>query len=72
MDTRLVIVIGFLAAIQFALQGWCLYNLWAKEVAPRNEKLVWTIILALFGLLGPIIYLAWGRYHLGEQQPQDS
>jgi hypothetical protein len=71
MDSSLTVVIALLAAVQFALQGYCIYSLWAKEVAPQNQKLVWTVVLILFGLLGPVIYLAWGRYRLGESRNQD-
>jgi hypothetical protein len=70
MDSRLTIVIGVLAALQFSLQIYALWSLWAKESAPRNQKIVWTMLIMIFGLLGPVLFFTIGRERLS-QGPRD-
>ena len=74
--TRLILVIGMfseimellplvapLLVIQLGLQVFCLLDLWKfnKERREKQDRLVWTIVVVLFGLLGTIAYIVFER-----------
>ena len=49
-----------LAVIQYGLQIWGLIDLTNREHV-RGKKWVWVIVIVLGEMLGPIIYLLFGR-----------
>jgi hypothetical protein len=61
-DTQILLLILPIVAIQVALVIVALRDLVRPERRVRGEsKLMWGIIIVLFGLLGPILYLTVGR-----------
>jgi hypothetical protein len=61
-DTQILLLILPIVAIQVALVIVALRDLVRPERRVRGEsKLMWGIIIVLFSLLGPILYLTVGR-----------
>ncbi len=52
-----------LAAIQLGLQIYCLIDIWklSKGKRDKQDRLVWTLVIILFGLVGPIFYFVFER-----------
>lgn len=52
-----------LAAIQLGFQIYCLVDIWKLSEGKRDkqDRLVWTLVVLLFGLFGPIFYIVFER-----------
>ena len=50
-----------LAILEFGLLAWALVDLSRRDVVRGGSRLLWVLIIVLFNLLGPILYLTWGR-----------
>lgn len=50
-----------LIVIQLGLMATALVDLWRRERVTWGNKLPWLFIIVLGGILGPIIYFAFGR-----------
>lgn len=58
----LMIGLGIVVVIQLGLLAWAMVD-WVKRPAEfvRGNRVVWLIVIALFNLIGPILYLTVGR-----------
>ncbi len=54
--------------IQFSLMIFALIDLARREKVRTGNKVLWALIILLLNLIGPIIYLAWGRYPAEEER----
>jgi hypothetical protein len=52
-----------LLVIQLGLTVYCLLDLWkfSKDKRDKQDKLVWTLVVVLFSLLGALAYLVFER-----------
>ncbi|MFP3953547.1 MAG: PLD nuclease N-terminal domain-containing protein [Candidatus Acetothermia bacterium] len=52
-----------LLAIQLGLQAFCLLDIWKfnRRKRDRQDRWVWTIVVLVFSLLGPLFYLVFER-----------
>jgi hypothetical protein len=50
-----------LLLIQVGLIVWALVDLSKRERVKGGSKIVWVLVILIFELIGPILYLAWGR-----------
>jgi|GEM_PF-2199698 len=52
-----------LLAIQIGLQLYCLLDLWkfSADKRDRQDKLVWTLVVVIFSLFGPLAYIVFER-----------
>jgi len=52
-----------LLVIQLGLTVYCLLDLWkfSKDKRDKQDKLVWTLAVVLFSLLGALAYLVFER-----------
>lgn len=58
---ELIAIILPLAAIQLGLMIWAFVDLVKREQVKGGNKLVWALVILLVNLVGPIVYLVWGR-----------
>lgn len=58
---ELVAIVLPLAAIQLGLMIWAFVDLVKRERVKGGNKLVWALVILLVNLVGPIVYLVWGR-----------
>jgi hypothetical protein len=74
LSTPALIGLLGLAAIQLALQIWAIVDLVRRHSVRFNAKWMWALIIVCGGLLGLILYLAWGRlpYDPFEASSRDS
>ena len=47
--------------VELALMVVALVDLFKRENYKSEVKLVWAIVIVIFGIIGPIIYLIFGR-----------
>ena len=47
--------------IQLALMVYALVDLARRERVRYGSKLLWVVVIVLINIIGPIVYLAWGR-----------
>ena len=47
--------------VELALMVVALVDLFKREYYKSEVKLVWAIVIVIFGIIGPIIYLIFGR-----------
>jgi hypothetical protein len=47
--------------IEVGLCVWALVDLVRHDRVRGGSKLLWAVIIILFEVVGPIVYLAWGR-----------
>ncbi len=53
--------------IQLALMVYALVDLLRREKVRTGSKALWAAVILLFNLVGPIVYLAWGRHPSAEE-----
>jgi heme/copper-type cytochrome/quinol oxidase subunit 4 len=58
---ELIGIIIPIAAIQLGLMIWAFVDLVKRDVVKGGSKLVWALIILVVNLVGPIVYLMWGR-----------
>jgi hypothetical protein len=58
---ELLAIIIPLAALELGLLIWAVVDLIKRDAVKGGSKALWVIILIFFNLLGPILYLTWGR-----------
>lgn len=63
MNDTLVLAAAIIpiALIEFGLVVWALVDLSRRTRVKGGSKLVWLVVILVFELLGPIVYLIWGR-----------
>ena len=47
--------------IQLALMVYALVDVARRERVRYGSKLLWVVVIVLINIIGPIVYLAWGR-----------
>ena len=50
-----------LVVIEVGLWIWALIDLVRRDRVRGGSKLLWVVMIILFEVVGPIVYLAWGR-----------
>ncbi|MCZ7661488.1 MAG: PLD nuclease N-terminal domain-containing protein [Thermoleophilia bacterium] len=63
MSDTLVLALAIIpiALIEFGLVVWALVDLSRRTRVKGGRRLVWLVVILLFELIGPIVYLVWGR-----------
>ncbi len=56
-----IIVMIILTLVPFILTVFCLLDIFRSTFQDPLNKVLWTIIVLLAPLLGPLAYLIWGR-----------
>jgi len=51
---------GLLGLLVIALDIWALWHCWTGLLA-FGPKVLWTIVVVIFPILGPILYVLFGR-----------
>jgi hypothetical protein len=62
IDGTLLAALVPLFLIQLGLIVWAIYDLVQRDRVRGGNKLVWALVIVLVNLVGPLLYLAWGRY----------
>jgi hypothetical protein len=57
-----------LIVVEFGLLIIALVDLLKREYYKTDTKIVWAIVIVIFGIIGPVIYFIFGR----KEQPVDS
>ena len=47
--------------IEFGLMAFALFDLVRREVVKGGRKWPWALVIVLFGIIGPVVYLLIGR-----------
>ena len=47
--------------IELSLLIFALVDLLKREFMENNTRIIWAIVIVLFGIIGPIIYFIFGR-----------
>ncbi|MFX0155230.1 MAG: PLDc N-terminal domain-containing protein [Candidatus Hodarchaeota archaeon] len=50
-----------LIIIHFSLAGYSLHNLFGSKSKTRRIKIGWTFIVLILNLIGPLLYIFFGR-----------
>lgn len=50
-----------LFVLQLGLQVYCLVDLLRRETVRYGNKVLWGVVIFLFNMIGPVVYLIWGR-----------
>lgn len=58
---ELVAILLPLAAIQLGLMVWAFVDLSRRRHVRGGSRLLWVFIILLVNIVGPIVYLVWGR-----------
>ena len=60
---ELLPLVAPLLVIQLGLMVYCLLDLWkfSKDKRDKQDKLVWTLVVVLFSLLGALAYLVFEK-----------
>jgi len=59
-DVNLLVVLLPLIVIQLGLMIFALIDLIKRE-AVKGGKMIWAIIIVVLGIIGPVVYLLWGK-----------
>jgi len=57
---KIVLIIP-LVLIDLGLMAFALYNLVKRDRVRGGNKLLWGLVIVLVGIVGPIVYLVFGR-----------
>jgi len=55
-----------LIIIHFSLAGYSLRNLFGSKAKTRQIKIGWTFIVLILNLIGPLLYIFFGREKFNE------
>lgn len=58
--------------IELVLVVIALMDLSKRQKVKGESKVVWVLIIIFINLIGPILYLVWGRHGETEEGPYDS
>lgn len=59
--------------IELALLVVALMDLSKRKRVKGESKVVWALVIIFINLIGPVIYLVWGRHpDAGQEEPNDS
>ena len=58
---RIFLLLLPLIIIQFTLIGIALYDLAKRKRVKGGNKLLWVLVIILFEVIGPLVYLILGR-----------
>ncbi len=47
--------------IEIALLIFALIDLFKREHIDNNTRIIWAVVIILFGIIGPVIYFIFGR-----------
>lgn len=50
-----------LALIEVGLMVWAVVDLVKREHVRGGNKLIWAIVVVFISIIGPLLYLVWGR-----------
>lgn len=50
-----------LVLIELGLMAFALYDLVKRDKVRGGSKILWGLVIVVFGIIGPIIYLVFGR-----------
>lgn len=57
-----------LIIVEFGLLIFALVDLLKREYYKTDTKIIWAIVIVIFGIIGPVIYFIFGR----KERPVDS
>jgi hypothetical protein len=57
-----------LIIVELGLMIFALVDLLKREYYKTDTKIIWAIVIVIFGIIGPVIYFIFGR----KEQPVDS
>ena len=57
-----------LIIVEIALLVFALFDLLKREYYKTDVKIVWAIVIVIFGIIGPVVYFIFGR----KERPIDS
>lgn len=58
---QLVVLLIPLVILQFTLMIIAIVDLAKREHVRFDSKVLWAVIIVLFNIIGPVVYLLWGR-----------
>lgn len=62
METwKLIVLLLPVIVIQFTLMIVAIIDLAKREQVRYDNKVIWAVVIVLINLIGPIVYLIWGR-----------
>jgi hypothetical protein len=63
IGTTEIVIIGVLVIVEFGLLAWALLDIIKRPESQitGGKKWVWILVVALFNVIGPIVYLLAGR-----------
>jgi hypothetical protein len=61
LSTGVIVALVLLTLVELALMVWAILDIVRRPAVLWGQKWIWLVIVILFGLIGPIVYLAIGR-----------
>ena len=61
MNGNEIVLIIPLVLIELGLIAFALYNLIKQDRVKGGSKILWGVAIVVFGIIGPIVYLVFGR-----------
>lgn len=62
METwQLVVLIIPLIILQYTLMIVAIVDLARRDRVRFDNKVIWVVVIVLFNIIGPAVYLVWGR-----------
>lgn len=62
METwQLVVLLIPLFILQFTLMIVAIVDLAKRDRVRFDNKVIWALVIVMFNIIGPVVYLAWGR-----------
>ncbi|MBN2168943.1 MAG: PLDc_N domain-containing protein [Actinobacteria bacterium] len=66
METwKLVILLLPLLILQFTLLIVAIVDLVKRDRVRFDNKALWAVVIVIFNIIGPVVYLTWGREEEG-------
>lgn len=60
-NTTIILLVIPIVLLQLGLVVAALIDLVKRDTVRFGSKALWALIILLFGLIGPVVYLLWGR-----------
>jgi hypothetical protein len=61
LSTGTIVALVLLGLVELGLMIWAVIDIIRRPAVLWGQKWIWLVIVILFGLVGPLVYLAVGR-----------
>jgi hypothetical protein len=69
LSTGVIVALALLGLLEIGLLVWAVLDIVQRPAVRWGHKWIWLVVVIVFGMIGPIVYLAVGRAQAPTPEP---